>query len=574
MILWLIFGLMTAAAVFAVIWPLVRQRGAEHLGSDIEVYRDQLDEVDRDLAAGLVGKTEAQAARIEISRRLLAAADANQTAPAPTNPAAAVWRRRVVVFISLILLPAGAAGLYLQIGSPNLASMAIAAQQNAGSSPEASIAALVAKAEAQLQRNPKDGRGWEVLAPVYMRLGRYTDSVNAWRNVIVLLGQNADREASLGESLMAEANGVVTADAKAAFVRAVTLDNTTVSARYYLGVAAEQDGDHAKAAKIFRDLIAEAPAGAHWVADVRKALARVEGKAPATPSGPTPAQMDAAAKEPPAKQDSMVQGMVDRLAARLKADGSDVDGWVRLVRSYKVLGEQEKMKAAIADGQRALAGDKDKRQRLDAAVKAIEEGKAVPDTEAPPPASAASSAAPPQHQEAQISGMVDKLAARLQKSGDDPGGWLMLTRSYITLGEKQKAAAAIASARAAMGADPIKVAQFNQALKQFKIDDQGNVAPAAAAPATPAPAQAPPPAGAPDVKNNEMIRGMVTRLAERLKQDGSDVDGWIQLVRSYVVLGERDKAKAAVADARRAVSGDAAKRQRLDDFVKTLGLDG
>ncbi len=71
-----------------------------------------------------------------------------------------------------------------------------------------------------------------------------------------------------------------------------------------------------------------------------------------------------------------------------------------------------------------------------------------------------------------------------------------------------------------------------------------------------------------------MIRGMVARLAERLKQDGSDLDGWIRLVRSYVVLGERDKAIAAVDEARRAVGGDAAKRQRFDDFVKTLGLDG
>ena len=279
MTLWLIFGLMTAAAIFAVIWPFVRQRAAGPSGSDIVVYRDQLDEVDRDLAAGFVGQTEAQAARVEISRRLLAAADAKDAAPAPSSPLAAAWRRRAVVLASLVLLPAGAAGLYLQLGSPDLASTAVAAQQNAATSQEASIEALVAKAEVRLQRDPKDGRGWEVLAPVYMRLGRYSDAVNAWRNVLQLLGQNADREANFGEALMAEANGIVTADAKAAFVRSVTLDNTTVSARYYLGIAAEQDGDRAKAAKIFRDLIAEAPADAHWVSDVRTALARVEGKA-------------------------------------------------------------------------------------------------------------------------------------------------------------------------------------------------------------------------------------------------------------------------------------------------------
>ena len=172
---------------------------------------------------------------------------------------------------------------------------------------------------------------------------------------------------------MAQANGVMTADAQAAFTRAVTLDGTTVSARYYLGVAAEQDGRREDAAKIWRDLIADAPAGARWVSDVRTALARVEGKAAAPLPGPTPAQMAAAANQSPDQQTAMIQGMVDGLAARLKKDGSDLDGWVRLVRSYKVLGQPDKAQSAIADAQRALAGDPDKRQRLDIALKELED---------------------------------------------------------------------------------------------------------------------------------------------------------------------------------------------------------
>ncbi len=166
-----------------------------------------------------------------------------------------------------------------------------------------------------------------------------------------------------------------------------------------------------------------------------------------------------------------------------------------------------------------------------------------------------------------IRGMVDRLAARLQKSGNDPEGWIMLTRSYLTLGEKQKAEAAIASARTALAGDPIKLTQFNQALQSFKIGETANAAPATSAPA---PASAPPTSD----QTNEQIRSMVERLAERLKQDGSDIDGWIRLVRSYVVLGERDKARVAMGEARRAVGSDAGKRQRLDDFVKTMGLDG
>ena len=272
MILWMIFGLMTAAAIAAVLFPLVRRRAEEFSGNDIAVYRDQLGELDRDRAAGLIGKSEAEAARVEISRRLLAAADAAESASAASDPASAARFRRFIIAAALLLLPAGAGALYLQLGSPDFAAMpaggAVQPEQ------QTQIETLVARIEVHLQSNPKDGRGWEVLAPVYMQLGRYSDSVSAWRNTLALLGESADREANLGEALMAEANGVVTIEAKAAFVRAVTLDNTIVSARYYLGRAAEQDGKREEAAKIWRDLVAEAPAGAHWANDVRAALAR------------------------------------------------------------------------------------------------------------------------------------------------------------------------------------------------------------------------------------------------------------------------------------------------------------
>ncbi|MGA7308905.1 MAG: c-type cytochrome biogenesis protein CcmI, partial [Pseudolabrys sp.] len=311
MTLWLILALMTGAAIFAVIWPLAQNSKAARSGSDVAVYRDQLNELERDLAAGSIGKTEAEAARVEISRRLLAAAEAAKAAAVAVTPSATAWHRRAVALVALLLLPVGAGSLYLRLGSPGLASEPLTAQRGAQPDQQAPIENIVAKVEVHLQNNPKDGRGWEVLAPVYMQLGRYTDSVNAWRNALALLGESADREANLGEALVAEANGVVTADAKAAFVRAVTLDNTTVSARYYLGTAAEQDGKREEAAKIWRDLIAEAPAGAHWVSDVRAALARVEASPAAPTPGPSAAQIAAATKQSPDQQTAMIRGMVD-----------------------------------------------------------------------------------------------------------------------------------------------------------------------------------------------------------------------------------------------------------------------
>ena len=270
MMLWLVMALMTAAAIFAVLWPLAR-RAPRRAGSDIAVYRDQLEEIDRDRTGGLIGEGEAEAARVEVSRRLLAAAD--QSAPAPRGNAQ--WRRRAAALAALILLPLGAAGLYLRLGSPELANEPQSERLEAAAE-QRSIAELVSKVEARLEQNPEDGRGWDVLGPVYMRLGRYDDAVRARKNALRLLGPTADREADLGEALTGAQNGVVTAEAKEAFDRAVGLDPRDVRSRYFLGLAAEQDGRPKDAATAWRALLAEASANAGWAGFVRQSLDRVE----------------------------------------------------------------------------------------------------------------------------------------------------------------------------------------------------------------------------------------------------------------------------------------------------------
>ena len=472
MILWLILAAMTAAAAVAVIWPLARRAGAAPSGSDMAVYRDQLAEIERDLAAGLVGKTEAEAARVEISRRLLAASDAAQAEPPTGDAMSAEWRRRAVAAALLLALPVVAGGLYLVLGSPELASGQPVAQHNVAATPQ-SMEALVAEAEAHLARSAQDGRGWELLAPIYMRLGRYSDSVAAWRNTLQLLGDNAEREANLGEALTAEANDVVPVDAKTAFIRAVTLDKTNVTARYYLGLAAEQDGQRDKAANIWRDLIAEAPAGTPWVVDVRNALARVESTSTAAAAPAAPAAVKVAdADSPPSDQQAAIRDMVDQLAARLKQDGSDLNGWVQLVRSYKVLGEPDKARAAAADARQAFAGEPEKLQQLNAALQQLEDNAAAPPAPSPHgTAPAAAGAAPDHPQGMSMEDMVARLAERLKSSGSNPQGWLMLVRSYETMGEKAKAKAAVGDARHALADDPGKLEAFNSALKHFNIGE-------------------------------------------------------------------------------------------------------
>src|SRR4029078_870684 len=109
MTLWLAFALMTAAAIFAVLWPLSRTRNVRS-GSDAEVYRDQLDEIERDRTTGLIGEPEAEAARIEVSRPLIATGD---TQPTAADPNAGLWRRRAAAVAALVFVPLAASAIYL-----------------------------------------------------------------------------------------------------------------------------------------------------------------------------------------------------------------------------------------------------------------------------------------------------------------------------------------------------------------------------------------------------------------------------------------------------------------------------
>jgi cytochrome c-type biogenesis protein CcmH len=397
--IWLVFALMTAAAVFAVLWPLRRGGLVQDSDNDVAVYRDQLAEIERDRAADRIGDREAEAARLEVSRRLLGAAEKG-AAEAHKPAAPATWRRRAAGLATITMLPLGALGLYLWIGSPDLPGEPLQARRDMPPG-HGSFAALMAQVEAHLQRNPQEGRGWEVLAPVYLRLGRFDEAVAARRHALRLLGATATRETDLGEALVAQANGIVTQDARGSFERALAIDGNDIKARFFIGLAAEQDGRRQEAAAVWRDLIAKAPAGASWVEFVQSALARVEGTASAQaqaqpqprpgrrPSadsssagagsapgaspapGPSEQDMAAAAELTPQQRNDMVRGMVDRLAERLKQDGSDVEGWLRLVRAYAVLGERDKARAAAADARRALAAAPDKLRRFDELVKGL-----------------------------------------------------------------------------------------------------------------------------------------------------------------------------------------------------------
>lgn len=273
MLFWFLFAAMTGAAIFSALWPLSlrRQVGLSANAADIAVYRDQLAEIKSDRSRGLIAEPEAEAARVEIARRLIGAS--KEESGGKLN-GGSLQRRRAASMLLLGGIPFMAILLYLSLGHPELPS-AIPSKLTVLPT-SADVAALVARVENHLAEKPDDGRGWELLAPVYLRSGRTADAVNARRNALRLLGETADRETSLGEAIVVDANGVVTAEALAAFERAVSLDEKQPKARFFLGLAAEQDGRRDDAEKIWQALVTSAPADAAWLPAAQMGLDRMK----------------------------------------------------------------------------------------------------------------------------------------------------------------------------------------------------------------------------------------------------------------------------------------------------------
>jgi cytochrome c-type biogenesis protein CcmH len=364
MTLWFVFALMTVAAIFAVLWPLGRGNRVAVEGSEAVVYKDQLAEVERDLAAGLIAAPEAGAARIEIGRRLLAAADNERGSGGASS---LKWRRAAAV-LALIGLPLIAIAVYVPLGSPRLHDFPLAQRDRAPGMGQ-SLENMVTQVQQHLEKNPTDGRGWNVLAPVLERLGRYDEAVTAYRNSLTYNGESAARRSDIGEALSAAAGGVVTAEAKTEFERARALDANDPKANYFLGLAAEQDGRKDDAAAIWRTLLAKAPADAPWRPLVQSSLARVGGGS--TMPSLSDETITAARDMSEGDRSAMIRSMVDRLAMRLKQNGDDVEGWLRLMRAYLVMGERDKAKGALSEARQAVAGDAERLRQLNEGLKTL-----------------------------------------------------------------------------------------------------------------------------------------------------------------------------------------------------------
>jgi cytochrome c-type biogenesis protein CcmH len=367
MLLWIVMAVLTAAASLSVLVPLYRSGRSERPAGEakLSIYRDQLNEVERDHERGLIADGEAEAARTEIARRLLRAGDAATVETAAASEAS----RKVAAVVAVVALPFAALGFYLFVGSPELPDRPLAGRLEAPIE-EQDVGALIARVEAHLAANPEDGRGWELLGPVYARLGRYDDAVRAFSNTLRILGPTAEREADVGEAITRAGGNVVTAEARAAFERARALDATAIRPRFYLAVALDQEGRKNEAIAAWRDILTGAPPDAPWAVVAREALARL-GAAPPTTPGPSADDVEAAEALPAEDRLAMIEGMVASLAARLDADPSDAAGWARLVRSYMVLDRKDDARAALAKAQETLGSDPHKLAIVEAEAKTL-----------------------------------------------------------------------------------------------------------------------------------------------------------------------------------------------------------
>lgn len=472
--IWFILAGMTAAAVLALLWPMSRRirTGPGEAGTastETGFYEDQLAEIERDLARGLIAPEEAEAARTEAARRLLRANRAAQAGDDPDVAEPRLRQRRAASAFALSTIPLVALLAYGLYGSPDLPAQTQAERQ-AQQAGNQDLMKAIGQIEAKLASDPGDARGWAVLAPVYMRLGRFTDAAHAYEAVARLKGETPATLSDWGEALVAAANGTVPPEAKPIFERALALDPKTPKPRFYLARAAEQAGDTGEAIRQLGAIAEDSPADAPWLGLVHESLARLKGEPP------PPKEAAAPKGARPEDQQAAIRGMVDGLDRRLSETGGTPEEWLRLARSRAVLGEGERAHEALERARKALKGDAGALERLEAGARDLgplaeaPQAAARADTES---AIAAVTAMPPAERDAAIRAMVAGLDRRLAAKGGSADEWMRLVRSYSALGDRDHAAQALERARMALAADAGASGRLDGLAKELGLPGRG-----------------------------------------------------------------------------------------------------
>ena len=372
MVLWAILAVLTAIVITVVCLPLVRPKGQQTLAaqSDAQIYKAQLAEIEDERARGIISDSEAEAARIEVSRRLLRSAEKGEKGSATGST---VKENDRALVLASVLVPALALGGYLIYGGPSIPQQPYAARFD--NSPEAKrVAEMVERVEERLREHPRDGAGWDVIAPVYLRQQQYHDAVFAFQQALRLNGESAARLEGLGEAMVLRDNGQVNQTARMAFERALQRNPESLKAQFWVAVSDEQDGNYEQAAEAYRNIIEASPEGAPWRMMVGTRLAVVQQQLdPTGSSAPalSPEAMRSAEDMTRQERAQMVENMVAGLAERLEADGNDLDGWLRLMRAYTVLGKSGEAEQAAASARENFKDDPGALERINSAARQL-----------------------------------------------------------------------------------------------------------------------------------------------------------------------------------------------------------
>ena len=355
MLLALIFTLLAAATLATIALPLLRPtHGIADRGQfDRAVYRDQLKELEHDMARGVLSPAEAHSARLEIQRRLLAVEGRSTRgwAEAGRSPFLAAGVAGFILIAS--------AALYIRLGSPSLPDMPFASRDTPAAVVENSkhldMKQAAEKLRIKLEADPKNAEGWLLFARTESMLGNWAKARAAYNRAMALGQHGPEVLAGYGEMLVLGQQGIVSPEARNAFNQVLKVDPKNDVARYYLALADAEAGDVKQAIDGWLGLAADIPNDSPMRKEIAQRVAEAAQSGgipvPALPKGRTPqaaasggpdeAAMAAAAQMPEAERKQFIQTMVAKLAAQLKSKPDDANGWLQLGRAYAVMGKKD-----------------------------------------------------------------------------------------------------------------------------------------------------------------------------------------------------------------------------------------
>ncbi|MCF6199382.1 MAG: c-type cytochrome biogenesis protein CcmI [Hyphomicrobiaceae bacterium] len=489
---------------------------------DANIFKDQLKAIDRELDNGQIDKEDAESARVEISRKILESSE--KASKEPTFSAQGRELSRTSAIALAVVVPVLALGLYMKIGSPKVPDFPLEARLKKPQV-ENRIAALISRAEQRLAKHPNDVRGWDIMGPIYLRNEMYGKATTAYENAIRLQEPTAKRLSGLAEAMILGNGGIVSDDVLPILRQAIKMDGNLPKPRFWIGLFYEQTGELGKADSTYAVLLKDTYEGMPWRPTVEARLNGVRKKL----------------------------GLPSVKIAGIKA----------VQKPDILLGNALANKGRMASSA-AMPGPtaQDVRQ---AGQMSVGDRKAM------------------------INAMVQRLADRLKSEGGDANSWLRLVNAYMVQGNRAKALAAVEAGKKNVSGDKQGVARLTamgQQIAGVSTSNNTNSARSGGMRSARAPVVAPPTAPmsgptAADVRRagqmsagdrQSMINNMVSRLADRLNEQGGDINSWMRLVRAYNVLGKKSEARKAVQSGKKNLRKDKNAIAQLDALARQLGL--